>query len=249
MALSYMRIFTDNIELVDAFPSETLGDTIKALLHYLNDGTEPSFPAGSIELVAWHTFKMQLDRDIAAHDAKVEAGSGKKQNTSKPKQTEAEGEQTEAEASKPKQKGSRTKQMEAEGEQTGAKYPNNRNLNHNRIHNLNRNLESTEDDEEQLLRARVREFLSAWERYYGTEPTGVIAEEAVRRSIAFGFEDGVLDRAVERTAQFNPASPFDYLMKLLGDWKASKCRTVDDVDSHFADRDVKSGKVRFRNTG
>lgn len=104
--------------------------------------------------------------------------------------------------------------------------------------------ESFEEEEEQLSRARAREFLTAWKRYIRGDPTEIIVNEAVRRSLAFGFEDGVLDRAVERTAQMNPVSPFDYLMKLLGDWKASKVRTVDDVDMHFADRDVKSGKVR-----
>ena len=108
-----------------------------------------------------------------------------------------------------------------------------------------------EDDEEEQSRteraraqARAREeALEAWRACYGSEPTPVIIQGLAERCVMYGFEDGVLAKAIELAAWRNAKSPADFILVTMADWYEHRVRTVGDVEEYAALYDARNGRL------
>ena len=118
----------------------------------------------------------------------------------------------------------------------------------NHTERYNRNLKSFEDDEEDeediSARACAREeAVSAWKMSFGREPTPKIAEGLATQAVSFGFEAGVLGRAVEMASRNSTGSPYPYACKVMADWHSQNVRTLADAEEYGFIFDACSGKA------
>ena len=102
-----------------------------------------------------------------------------------------------------------------------------------------------EDDDDDVLRARVREeIMESWRRGFGREPNPAQVSDLTRRAAMYGFGEGVLDEAITLAALKAPGSPHDYLVTLLDDWHRNHCATREDVQEYGYLWDATRGKLR-----
>lgn len=229
MALTYMRIYSEQMQELEALPDAIYKEMVQALMRYAFEDVEPAYQPGTMEHFAWTAVKRFVERDKGIHDQKVAAGS-------KPKQTEAEAstpEQTEAEGSRPEQteaEGSRMEQNEFCSDHPAFKIKNkNKNKNKNKSNNLE------EDDD--AAGARAREAADAWQRYFGETPAPGVLDRIGEAAERCGFEEGIVDEAVHSACIRQADSPVDYILTLFADWRRQKITTLADLDAYQALRD------------
>ena len=99
----------------------------------------------------------------------------------------------------------------------------------------------TEEEEETYARART-EAAAAWREHFGREATPEQIRGLAWRSVALGFEGGVLGEAVRLAAIRGAESPFDYVATILRDWNMHGVVTVMDSEKYAADYDERNGK-------
>ena len=100
----------------------------------------------------------------------------------------------------------------------------------------------------QVERARAQtrareEALAAWRSNFGDEPKPVIVTRLAERSVMFGFEDGVLARAIELAAWRGANCPADFILVTMADWYAHHVKTMGDVDEYAALYDARNGRL------
>lgn len=111
MALSYLQIFSDKVELLEPFDDAERGRLLTAMLAYALQDTE--IPLTGNERYVWPVFRQMIDQSKAALHNKQAAG--KARHDSSAQQTAAESQQSAADGSSDQQTGSSDQQAAAEG--------------------------------------------------------------------------------------------------------------------------------------
>lgn len=111
MALSYLQIFSDKVELLEPFDDAERGRLLTAMLAYALEDAE--IPLTGNERYIWPVFRQMIDQSKAALQNKQKAG--KAAHDSSVQQAAAEGQQSAAESSSDQQTGSSDQQAAAEG--------------------------------------------------------------------------------------------------------------------------------------
>lgn len=75
MARAYICTFLDYLDIYGKCTDEAFGRLIRAALLFARDGTEPSFPEGSMEDIYWPGVLAQVRRDVRNYQKKVKAGA------------------------------------------------------------------------------------------------------------------------------------------------------------------------------
>ena len=102
-----------------------------------------------------------------------------------------------------------------------------------------------EEQEEAAARARARaEAAAAWKENFGKEATPAMLNALTWRAVSFGFEEGVLTKAIEACAFKGAASPMDYCVSVICDWAQNKVKTVQDVEEYSFVYDAYNGRVQ-----
>ena len=102
-----------------------------------------------------------------------------------------------------------------------------------------------EEQEEAAARARARaEAAAAWKENFGKEATPAMLNALTWRAVNFGFEEGVLTKAIEASAFKGAASPMDYVVSVICDWAQNKVKTVQDVEEYSFVYDAYNGRVQ-----
>lgn len=110
MALSYLQIFSDKVELLEPFDDAERGRLLTAMLAYALQDTE--IPLTGNERYIWPVFRQMIDQSKAALQSKQKAG--KASHGSSDKQTAAEDQQSAADGSSGQQTTSSAQQAAAE---------------------------------------------------------------------------------------------------------------------------------------
>ena len=83
--MKYVKLYTDALSAYKRLSDTEFGRAIRALLQYVEDGTEVSLPGK--ESIMFDVLREQVERDKAAYNTRVENGS-KGGRKAKPKETE-----------------------------------------------------------------------------------------------------------------------------------------------------------------
>lgn len=83
--MKYVKLYTDALSSYKRLSDTEFGRAIRALLQYVEDGTEASLPGK--ESIMFDVLREQVERDKAAYNTRVENGS-KGGRKAKPKETE-----------------------------------------------------------------------------------------------------------------------------------------------------------------
>lgn len=132
MARSHMKVYFDFEEKTEMLTEAERGRLMLAMLHYAKTGEEIELRGN--ERFLWPVFKGDIDRDVRAYDAHVQAGSqggrpgnqgepnGENGNQTEPNQTKEN--QTKPNETKPNQNAQerRKKKKEQEEDRTGASH-------------------------------------------------------------------------------------------------------------------------------
>lgn len=101
------------------------------------------------------------------------------------------------------------------------------------------------DQEESAARARAcAEAATAWRENFGKEATPAMLNALAWRAASFGFEEGVLSKAIETCAFKGAASPMDYLVTMICDWARNRVKTVQDAEEYAFVYDAYCGKAQ-----
>lgn len=87
--MKYVKLYTDALYAYKRLSDTEFGRAIRALLQYVEDGTEASLPGK--ESIMFDVLREQVERDKAVYNTRIENGSkgGRKPKSEKPKETES----------------------------------------------------------------------------------------------------------------------------------------------------------------
>ena len=118
MALDYLQIFHDKLELLEPFTREEKGELLDAMMAYAFDDVEIEMETNAKYI--WRVFKQMIDQSKKAYEAKSNAGKSKaKQNASERDQTASDDIKTHQNASD----AITSDQNVSKGEQTASNVP------------------------------------------------------------------------------------------------------------------------------
>ncbi len=87
--MKYVKLYTDALYAYKRLSDTEFGRAIRALLQYVEDGTEASLPGK--ESIMFDVLREQVERDKAVYNTRIENGAkgGRKPKSEKPKETES----------------------------------------------------------------------------------------------------------------------------------------------------------------
>lgn len=87
--MKYVKLYTDALYAYKRLSDTEFGRAIRALLQYVEDGTEASLPGK--ESIMFDVLREQVERDKTVYNTRIENGSkgGRKPKSEKPKETES----------------------------------------------------------------------------------------------------------------------------------------------------------------
>ena len=205
MNLPFIKLFADSGETIEMLSDAEAGRLLKSLLRYVND-QEPILSGN--EKFVFAMLKAQMDRDAAGYQAFLDKQRANGMKGGRPRKN-PENPRVISETQK-------TLYHESDND-----VP---------IDDID---DSYKDDDDEALRERAREEIrAAWKENFGRPPTPAIVEGLSLRVLMLGFQDGVIGKAIQRTALKNTNSPFDYIVAMILDWHHNGIKTTKDVDEY-----------------
>ena len=210
MAMAYIKLYYDQLEILEPFSEAEVGRLIRGLLAYAATGEQPKLTGN--ERFIWNAFKVAVDRDAEQYATKCDklrengrsGGKARKANASTQKQMQAnasEEEQMQANAFSEKQMPPR-QEKEKEKEYYFPLTPQGEN-----------------DDNDLWLNAALND--QVYQAAEGIELTGTTALQHADRLIADYSAEWVLEAIHRASLAAKSAWSWRYIETILQNWKKS----------------------------
>lgn len=215
MNLPFIKLFADSGETIEMLSDAEAGRLLKSLLRYVND-QEPILSGN--EKFVFAMLKAQMDRDAAGYQAFLDKQRANGMKGGRPRKNPENPRVIEQNPENPRVISETQKTLYHESD------------NDVPIDDID---DSYKDDDDEALRERAREEIrAAWKENFGKQPTPAIVEGLSLRVLMLEFQDGVIRKAIEKTALKNTNSPFDYICSMILDWNHNGVKTTEDVDKY-----------------
>lgn len=136
-------------------------------------------------------------------------------------------------------------------------------ININRDKGINPGKSDEDDDDEDVISARAREeddpiadraergaeIRRGFQFAFGRSPLPAELERLISSSWRMGFQAVMVSLALQRAAGRGAASPVDYALEILDDWKLNEVRTPEQADEAAVEHMVSTGKYGLYGSG